>query len=438
MQKVKTHLKQTLTTACALLAVAATAWSAKLPPVQIWCNGQTDERYYRDMVQRYQAKVDPNFTAEIRSYGFTEMPDKLAIAIKSGINPPDIVQLDEIYISLYLSGKVPFVDLTDRIKAAGLDQSILPQRQSLFSWKGRHYGIAQSTSNVMLFYREDLFREAQITPRSIDTWDKFEAVGKRIKSPSRGLIALDWSYFEILMRQRGYDVFNAEGKPLPDSAVAVETMNRIMSWREHGIGIVPDRGSIFEPEFFNSYVARNGILSVMSADWYGLDMIKNFDPKNAGKWKAMPLPVWTDSVSRGRRNTSSFSGQGLVIFKKSKQVERAWTFMKWVMTDVDANVERFLQGNCFSPYMPAWTDLRLNQPDPYFGNQSLSALILELAPKSPMVHQSPYRAQMVNLFRERFWGSVAGGTMPAAQAYSELRQMLLNPKAEGANQGSAN
>lgn len=402
-------------------------WAAEPTPVVIWCNGQSDEKYYREMVRLYQSQVDAKFTADIRSYGFTEMPDKLAIAIKAGINPPDIVQLDEIYISLYLAGKVPFVDLTSRIQAAGLDKTLLPQRQGLFSWKGKTYGLAQSTSNVVLYYREDLFRDLKITPRMIDTWDKFETVARQIKSQSRSMIALDWSYFEILLRQRGYDVFDGEGKPLPDSAIAVETLARLLKWKSDGIGITPDRGSIYEPEFFNSYVASNGILAVMSADWYGLDMIKNFDPKHSGKWKAMPLPVWTDSLSRGRKTTSNFSGQGLVIFKKSKQVDRAWAFMKWVMTDVEANVQRFLQGNCFPAYTPAWTDLRFNQPDPYFAGQSFSGLLLELAPQSPMTHQSPYRAQFVNILRERYWNTLLQGTRTPEEVVGLVRHELLNP-----------
>jgi len=412
-----------------LQLTVAMALAAKPNPVVIWCNSQTDEKYYRDMVGLYQSKVDPAFEAEILSYGFTEMPDKLAIAIKSNVNPPDIVQLDEIYVSLYLSGKVPFVDLTERVKAAGLDGSILPQRQGLFSWQGHVYGIPQSTSNVVLYYRDDLFKELQITPKMIDTWEKFEAVARKIKTSTRGMIGLDWSYFEILLRQRGYTLFDEAGKPLPDSAIAVETLRRIADWRKEGIGILPDRGSIFEPEFFNSYVANNGVLTLLGADWYGLDMIKNFDPKHAGKWKAMPMPVWTDSLSRGRRPTSSFSGQGMVIFQKSKQVDRSWAFLKWVMTDIDANVERFLQGNCFTPYMPAWTDLRFNQKDPYFAGQSLSGLILELAPKSPMVRQSPHRAQFVSLMREKYWNVAVNNTMPPEEVITHVRDEILNPPA---------
>ncbi|MEO7424895.1 MAG: ABC transporter substrate-binding protein [Fibrobacteria bacterium] len=403
--------------------MAASLFAAK--PIEFWVNSQSDEKYYLNMIREYQSKVDKGFQANVRSYGFTEMPDKLAIAIKTGINPPDIVQLDEIYFSLYLRGTIPFADLTAKVRKSGLDQGILPQRMGLFTWKDKIYGLPQSVSNVVLYYRDDVFKDLGITPKSIDTWPKLEAVAKKLHTDTRSMLALDWSYFEILMRQRGYELFDGEGNPLPDSAVAVETLKKIVSWKTDGVGLMPDRGSMFEPEFFNSYVASNGVLAIIGADWYGLDMIQGFDPKHAGKWKAMAMPVWTDPLSHGQNPTSSFSGQGLVIFKKSRQVDRAWKFVEWVMKDVDANVERYLQGNCFTPYRPAWTDLRFNRTDAYFGGQSLASLLMELAPRVPQVVQSPYRAQFVQLFREKYWSSMMQGTTSPDSVFHMLKTELL-------------
>jgi ABC-type glycerol-3-phosphate transport system substrate-binding protein len=411
-----------IATALTLTLVLGQTLHAK--PVQVWVNSPTDMKYYLMMIERYKKAVDPKFEAEVRSYGFTEMPDKLAIAIKSGVNTPDIVQLDEIYFSLYLRSESPFLDLTDRIKASGMDKGILQQRWGLFEWNKRYYGIPQSVSNVVLYYRDDLFRELKISPRDISTWEKFEKVAETIKSPTRAMAALDWSYFEIMMRQRGYEVFGKGGEILPDTAVAISTLEKLVQWKKDGIAILPDRGTIFEPEFFNSYVKNNGVLSVIGADWYGLDMIQNFDPANKGHWKAMPMPIWTDKDSRGRKTTSSFSGQGMVVFKKTKQAEACWKFLEWVMMDVDANVERFLQGNCFTAFKPAWTDLRFNRPEPFFGDQNLAGLFMELAPKVPFVIQNPNRAAFVNAFRERYWNSVMQGTTPVPQAISEIRTEL--------------
>lgn len=407
------------------LLIGGTLLSASAAkPIEFWVNSQTDEKYFLNMIDVYKAKVDKTFEANVRSYGFTEMPDKLAIAIKTGINPPDIVQLDEIYFSLYLRGTVPFVDLTSRIAKSGLAQGILPQRMGLFTWKGKIYGLPQSVSNVVLYYRDDIFKDLGIAPKSIDTWPKLEAVAAKVRTETRRMLALDWSYFEILMRQRGYELFDAAGKPLPDSAAAVGTLKILADWKKNGVGLLPDRGTMFEAEFFNAYVNNNGILAIVGADWYGLDMIQGLDPKHAGKWKAMALPLWTDSLSRGQSPTSSFSGQGLVIFKKSKQTERAWKFIEWVMSDVDANVERYLQGNCFTPYRPAWTDLRFNKTDAYFG-MSLAGLLMELAPKSPNVVQSPYRAAFVNLFREKYWGPLMSEATSPEQVFHEIKAELL-------------
>jgi arabinosaccharide transport system substrate-binding protein len=418
--------KTLLFRSCALFAAAVTLFAlpALAKPVKIWVNNQGEADYYAKMAKIYNQKVDKNFTAEFEAYGFTEMPDKLALAVKSGINTPDIVQFDEIFFSLYLKGEVPFVDLTDRIAKGPLATGLLPQRTGLFKWKGRTYGVPQSTSSVVLWYRADLFKLAGIKPAELKTWEDFEKVARRIKRDDRHMIALDWSYLGMLIRQRGYDFYSPTGEPLVDSAIIVDTWNKLAMWNNDGIGMMPGQGGIFSPQFFSTSVADNGVLAIMGADWYGLDILQNFDKDGAGKWRAMPLPVWTDAKSKSKRNTSSFSGQGLVIFKKSSQVEASWKFVEWVMSDIDANVERYLQGNCFTPYKPAWTDLRLARPEAFFGNQVLSQLLMELAPKAPTPAQSPMNAMIVNFVREQYFAAVVDGNTKAEDAYSEMKAKL--------------
>jgi len=405
------------------LAVLA-GFAPAAPPVTIWVSSDADLKYYQNMAQLYQQKVDKDFQANIQSFGFTEMPDKLSLAIKSGINTPDIVQFEEIFFSLYLKGEVPFVDLTDRIAASPLAKGILPQRMGLFTWKGRTYGVPQSLSSVVLWYRADMFKSLGISPKDLSTWDKFEAVGQSLKHKHMMLTAMDWSYLDILLRQRGYDLYNAQGVAFPDSVVTVDTWKRLVSWINDSVAFVPDRGGIFEPGFFANYVQSNSVLSLIGPDWYGLDMIQNFDTTHVGKWRAMPLPVWTDSLSHGHRNTSSFSGQGLVIFKKSPQVERSWKFVEWVMTDPDANVDRYLQGNSFSAYRPSWTDLRFSQPNPFFGNQNLAQLFTDIAPNMPYTVQSPLHALIINLLREQYFLSVVQHQATPENTISAIRAQI--------------
>ena len=140
----------------------------------------------------------------------------------------------------------------------------------------------------------------------------------------------------------------------------------------------------------------------------------------------MPLPMWTDKKSVKGRNTSTFSGQGLMIYKKTKKVDAAWKFMKFVMEDRDANVERYLQGNAFTAFQPAWADLRFSQKDSTFKGQSIGNLMLELAPNIPAQSQSPLRAYVINLLREKYFPQVISGTLSPKEALAQLKKEVTS------------
>src|ERR1043165_5629028 len=120
----------------AFLVACGTAPGFAAKPLEIWISSYADKVYYEEMVKLYQVK-NPKFEAKVSAFGFREMPDKLAVTIKTGVNPPDIVQLDEVLFGMYLAGQVPFVDLTERVKKAKLDKDIVPQRLSLFAYHGK-------------------------------------------------------------------------------------------------------------------------------------------------------------------------------------------------------------------------------------------------------------------------------------------------------------
>jgi ABC-type glycerol-3-phosphate transport system substrate-binding protein len=415
--------------AIALVALSgAGAARAAAAPLRVWVGSETDARYYKKMADLYRQKVKAGFAAEVSAFGYMEMPDKLAVAIKTGANPPDVVQLDQIFFGLYLSGEVPFLDLTDRMRGAGLDRKILEARQELFTWRGRTYGLPQSVSAVLLYYREDLFAKHGVRPEDIGTWEQLRAVGERVKKAGGpSLVSLDWSYFEILLRQRGGDLFDAQGQPLLTSPLALATLRFLVELQRSGAGLQPDRGSIFEPSFFAGDVAHDEAMAILGADWYGLDMIQGLAPDTRGKWRALPLPAWKDAPP-GKGRTSVFAGEGLLVYRKSAQPDRSWDFVRFVMEDIDANVERYLQGNCFTAYVPAWSDPRLARPEPFFGGQSLARLIAELAPGIPEERASPKKAELVNLWREKYWSAVVRGTIAPARALQEIQQELVKER----------
>ena len=238
----------------ALVIAALYVVPVKAESVNLWISSFQDKAYYEKMVPQYRAKVDQEFSANIQAFGFREMPDKLAIAIKTGTNPPDIVQLDEVLFGSYLAGEVPFVDVAERVKKAELDKGIVPQRLKLFAQGDAIYGIPQSLSAMVLYYRTDLFKEHGIAPEDIATWDDFADKGRELAKKNQALIALDPTYFEILLRQKGSDWFDRTGKMFPSESEAESVMDWLYSLNDEGIGLIPERASIFDPVFLGSMV----------------------------------------------------------------------------------------------------------------------------------------------------------------------------------------
>jgi ABC-type glycerol-3-phosphate transport system substrate-binding protein len=401
--------------------------STQARPLEIWISSFQDKVYYENMVKLYQQKAGTNFQANIHAYGFREMPDKLAVAIKTGTNPPDIVQLDEVLFGTYLAGEVPFVDLADRVKKAGLDKDILAQRLSLFSYHGKTYGLPQSLSAMLLYYRTDLFNKFDLTPEKLATWEDFVREGERLAEKNQALIALDPIYFEVLLRQQGSDLFDESGKAFPDFQTAVDTLNWIRDLQEKKIGVLPERASIFDPVFFSSTVEQDAVLCIIGADWYGLDMLQQFTPALKGKWGVMPLPAWRKKDGGLGRRTSAFAGQGLLIYKGSSEVEPSWKFIEYVMTDKEANAQRFLQGNSFPAYKPAWKDERLAKKMEFFNNQPLGKILADLGPDVPKVVVNPKRPQAVFMFQESFFSSFMFGQMSAEETLKQMKALLEKP-----------
>jgi arabinosaccharide transport system substrate-binding protein len=410
--------------------VLAIAGLALLPvrgvtaPLEIWISSFQDKVYYEEMVRLYQAKGHKDFEANIRAYGFREMPDKLAVAIKTGVNPPDIVQLDEVLFGMYLNGEVPFVELSDRIKKAGLDKDIVPNRLSLFAYQGKTYGIPQSLSAMVMYYRTDVMAKHYIAPEDIATWDDFMRVGEDLGKKGQAMLALDPSYFEILLRQRGSDWFGKDGKVLPDEELATDTLRFLREMQEKRIAVLPDRASIFDPVFFSGDIANGEVFCVIGADWYGLDMIQQFSSDLAGKWGVMPLPAWKGKDGKLGRRTSTFAGQGLMIYKNSKKVDESWGFMEFVMKDKEANVQRFTKGNSFTAYQPAWKDERMLEPVSFFNNEPFGQLLVDLAPSVPPVAMNPKRPMAVFMFQEGIFSAYMYGQIDAKEAVKQLRDNL--------------
>ena len=221
---------------------------------------------------------------------------------------------------------------------------------------------------------------------------------------------MDGTLFDSLLRQKGTDLFDKKGNFLPDEATAVSILAEFADMAQKQIAVMPDRGSIFDPVFFSGDLEMGEVLCVIGADWYGLDLFQQFAPGMEGMWGMLPLPTWEKPDGSLGPRTATFAGQGLMIMNSSEKQKEAWDFIEFVMTDPDANAERFLQGNSFPAYVPAWSDLRLLDEQPYF-KESMGKLLVELADEIPPVVVNPGRPQAIFFNERKFLSSAMYGSL---------------------------
>ena len=318
------------------------------------------------------------------------------------------------------------MDLTEKVKKSGLSKDLHPRRLEVFTYKGKTLGVPQSLSAMVMYYRKDMFEEFNIKPSDLKTWEDFADVGRELQADhGQRFMALDGTLFDVLLRQKGTDLFDIKGKFLPDEKKALDILEEFAEMSASQVAVMPDRGSIFDPVFFSGDLETGEVLCVPGADWYGLDLFQQFAPAMEGLWGMMPLPTWRKENGELGPRTATFAGQGLMICQKSKKKEQAWDFIEFVMKNKDANAERFIQGNSFPAYLPSWKDKRLLKKHDYF-NQSIGKLLVELADEIPPVVVDPRRPQAIFLMQENYFGSVMFGALSAKEALKQYKDAMKN------------
>ena len=99
---------------------------------------------------------------------------------------------------------------------------------------------------------------------------------------------------------------------------------------------------------------------------------------------------------------------------------------EFVMKNKEANAQRFLQGNSFPAYRPAWKDKRLLAKHEYFG-QSMGDLLVDLADEIPPVVVDPRRPQAIFMMQENYFGSVMFGAISSKEALDQYLNAMKKP-----------
>ena len=131
-------------------------------------------------LQRRHPEIKFSFVEE--GFGWADLRSKFLIAAAGG-NPPDVVQVDIIWVGEYVEGGL-LTDLTDQVQAWSEWPDVVDSFKEGTQWKGRNYGTWLNTDVRVMVYNKKMFRAAGLDPNTPpQDWNELLDVAKKISSP---------------------------------------------------------------------------------------------------------------------------------------------------------------------------------------------------------------------------------------------------------------
>ncbi|GCE23032.1 ABC transporter substrate-binding protein [Dictyobacter kobayashii] len=246
---------------------------------------------------------------------------KLPTTLNTGVNVPDGSFYEDNNLPILASH---YYDITSWIQPYVKD--IVPFKLRVNTYNNRIVGIPWDLDPGLLYYREDMLQAAGVDPASIQTYDDLIAAAKKVQGkygPSCKPIHLEQDpgltqlWVEMFANQQGTSMVDANGKLQINSPAYLNIMNFLKTVRDQNLGT---RAAYYGPGDIAA-IESNQVAFYPWAVWavYGPDLLFK---KTKGKWRAMPLPAWTQGGTRA----AVMGGSSFIIPKKAKNPHLAWLF----------------------------------------------------------------------------------------------------------------
>jgi arabinosaccharide transport system substrate-binding protein len=362
----------------------------------MWLSAPPHFRMYEPMVKEWNATHSDHYRLVLLSQ--TALERRMLSTFTSGTPAADLLEVERKPAARAFMGPldgVGFVDLTDRLKAEGLLESLNGPSFTPWTTRGRNFGLPHDVHPVMLGYRADIVEAAGIDLSKVETWeDYFRVMRPLLRGPGSGderyllnLWETHGDHIELLFLQAGGGFFDAADRPIIANEINAHVLATITSWC-----VGPDRVCGDAPNFMasgNKLKVDGYVLASFMPDWM-CGIWRGEMPQLAGKVKLMPLPAW----EKGGRRTSVWGGSMIGIAKSAvkspEDFEKSWAFAKELYLSPKLARTLYEAGDIVTPVKSNWSDPIFDRPDAYFSGQAKGRMYIDLAPQVPARSSSPY------------------------------------------------
>lgn len=289
---------------------------------------------------------------------------KMFAAIKAG-NAPD-VGLVELNTLPQFIGTGGLLDLS-KYGANDIKSDFLPWAWNQVSNAGGVYALPLSASPIGYHFNDDLLRQYGITTPPA-TYDELlqDAIAYHEKNPNGYLVDVPptANYMALLTWQAGGRWFHADGNKWevgftsPQSKQVADYLQQLV-----------DAKAVFTEAAYETpwYQALNSgqLASFVGPQWADA-LLASQVASQSGKFRVATAPQWTT----GKQVDGQEGGGSLAVFKDTKHPQAAYEFVKWMLTDPQAQSLNYQSGYGWPTTKSGAKIPDLDQSVPYFGGQN--------------------------------------------------------------------
>jgi ABC-type glycerol-3-phosphate transport system substrate-binding protein len=294
----------------------------------------------RDQAQTIKKLIDDNFTSK------TGIPINIKL-VSADILLPSTVAGQGPDVALQVGNELPvnyatrnaMQDLTafpdfNEVKSRFSDSAMVPM-----AYSGGYYGLPETQTFPVMFYRKDIL-EDELHMKVPQTWDdvyemlpylqknnlEFGLPQKTLNTFGNDSVTTDIITMApnpalmMFLYQHDGQLYRNDGMESDlDSEAAIQQFKQ---WTDFYVNYkIP-----IAMDFANRF--RTGEMPIGIVDYTMYNKLSVFAPEIKGLWEFAPVPGTKTADGTIRRDVGS-GGSATVMFKKTKNKDAAWQFMKW-------------------------------------------------------------------------------------------------------------
>jgi multiple sugar transport system substrate-binding protein len=319
---------------------------------------------YKGAIARFEEKY-PNITVKLQHIA-ADYDTKLTTMV-AGNDVPDIAQMESGSIAFPLAEQGKFYNLQEFLSSdPEINEERLVPNISYSLEPGNVIGLGPGPETFALFYNEDIFKDAGLTPPPSKaseawTWDEFVEVAKKLTIDSKGRNAADagfdpknikqygvnfgtwWGNYSNFIYSNGGDFLSEDGKTFAlNQPAAVEALQKIADLiNVHHVAPSPVQAKNIPAT--NVALQTKKVAMAIDGQWASAGLAQSKVHFNVGVLPILKKPMTTVVIGM-------FS-----IFKSTKHPQEAWELMK-ALLDPEASIDLITAGTWMPSYRDWYTD----------------------------------------------------------------------------------